>query len=75
MRNPIFHMQQPYVPDEHRKLLREAIRQLDGADIYLAAVSFMDLRDREGQAELRLLRGDLRHLRQRFVDRRDRGTE
>ena len=75
MRNPIFHLPEAPVPDEQRKLLREAIRQLDGADVHLAAISFMDLRDREGQAEVRLLRGDLQNLRRRFVDRRDQGTE
>jgi hypothetical protein len=75
MRNPIFHMPDPHVPDEHRKLLLEAVRQLDRADAYLAAVAFMDLHDREGQAELRLLRGDLQHLRRRFEDRRDQVIE
>jgi hypothetical protein len=35
----------------------------------------MDLHDREGQAEVRLLRRDLQHLRQRFVDRRDQVIE
>ena len=75
MRNPIFHLPEPLVPGEHRKPLREAIRQVDAADVHLAAISFMDLRDREGQAELRLLRGDLQNLRRRFVDRRDQGTE
>jgi hypothetical protein len=75
MRNPILQIPEPHVPDEARELLREAIRQLDRAEVYLAAVTFMDLHDREGQAEVRLLRRDLQHLRQRFVDRRDQVIE
>jgi len=46
--------------------LRAAIRQLDRAEIYLAAVAFMQLDDRASERAVRQLRADLdglkRHL-------------
>lgn len=48
-----------------------AIRQLERAEAYLAAVAFMDVQD-IGPLEVQELRSDLEHLRQRLVKRRDR---
>jgi hypothetical protein len=66
MRNAILQLPDKRTTNEQRQVLRAAIRQLDRAEIYLAAVSYMQLDDRAAQRALRQLRADVdglkRHL-------------
>ncbi len=66
MRNAILQMPAHRTSNEHRHVLRAAIRQLDRAEIYLAAVAYMHLDDRAAQRSIRQLRADVdglqRHL-------------
>jgi hypothetical protein len=66
MRNAILQMPAHRTSNEQRQVLRAAIRQLDRAEIYLAAVSYMQLDDRAAQRSIRQLRADVdglkRHL-------------
>jgi hypothetical protein len=66
MRNAILQLPDKRTTNEQRQVLRAAIRQLDRAEIYLAAVSYMQLDDRAAQRAVRQLRADIdglkRHL-------------
>jgi hypothetical protein len=66
MRNAILQLPAQRTTNEQRQVLRAAIRQLDRAEIYLAAVSYMQLDDRAAERALRQLRADVdglkRHL-------------
>jgi hypothetical protein len=66
MRNAILRMPDERTASEHRQVLRAAIRQLERADIYLAAVTYMDLGDPAADRALTKLRAELdglyRHL-------------
>jgi hypothetical protein len=59
MRNAIVQLPEQRTPGEHRQVLRSAIRQLERADIYLAAVTYMDLDDPATERALNQLRADL----------------
>ena len=56
---------------ERRQVLRAAVRQLDRAEIYLAAVTCMDLGDQAVDRTLSRLRADLDGLRRHLIARRD----
>jgi hypothetical protein len=71
MRNAIVKMPTQRSVGEHRQVLRAAVRQLDRAEIYLAAVSYMDLGDPAVDQAVRRLRADLDGLRRSLVERRD----
>ncbi len=66
MRNAILQMPAHRTSNVQRQVLRAAIRQLDRAEIYLAAVAYMHLDDRAAQRSIRQLRADVdglqRHL-------------
>lgn len=66
MRSAILQLPEKRTSNEQRQVLRAAIRQLDRAEIYLAAVSYMQLDDQAAQRSVRQLRADLdalkRHL-------------
>jgi hypothetical protein len=66
MRNAILQLPDKRTTNEQRQVLRAAILQLDRAEIYLAAVSYMQIDDRAAQRALRQLRADVdglkRHL-------------
>ena len=66
MRNAILQLPARRTSNEQRQVLRAAIRQLDRAEIYLAAVSYMQLDNRASEHAVRQLRADLdglkRHL-------------
>lgn len=47
---------------ERRQVLRAAIRQLERAEIYLDAVEYMNVDDREAERALGRLKADLRSL-------------
>jgi len=51
-------------------VLRTAVRQLERADQYLAAVAAMDLGEPVQQRALDRLRRDLEGLRRSFIERR-----
>ncbi|HXN92344.1 MAG TPA: hypothetical protein VN906_12775 [Candidatus Sulfotelmatobacter sp.] len=67
MRNAVVQMPEARTPNERRQVLRAASRQLERAEIYLAAVAFMELDDREAQRAVGRLRTDLESLR-RYLD-------
>jgi len=55
---------------ERRVVLRAAIRQLERAEIYLDAVEYMDLGDREAVRALAQLKADLRSLERYLTEAR-----
>jgi hypothetical protein len=70
MRSAVLQIPNARTANERRQVLRAAIRQLDRAEIYLAAVSYMELDDREAQRALNQLRADLKGLVQYLGERR-----
>jgi hypothetical protein len=56
--------------NEHRQVLRAALRQLDRADIYLAAIGYMDLGDPAVGRAVTRLRADLRGLHRHLAETR-----
>jgi hypothetical protein len=63
MRNAMVQLSAQRRPNEQRQVLRAAIRQLERADIYLAAVAYMDLDDDVADRSIRHLRAELDGLR------------
>jgi hypothetical protein len=63
MRNAIVQLPEHRTTSERRQVLRAAVRQLERADVYLAAVGYMDIDDRPAERALRQLRADLDALR------------
>jgi hypothetical protein len=72
MRNAIMQLPETRTAKERRTVLRAAIRQLDRAEIYLAAVAYMELDDREAKRALKQLRSDLEGLLRHLGESRDR---
>lgn len=70
MRNAVLQLPKSRNANEQRQVLRAAIRQLERADIYLAAVAYMDLDDREAERAINQLRTDLESLRRYVAERR-----
>ena len=62
MRSAILQMPARRSANEERRVLRAAIRQLDRAAIYVAAVAYMDLNDRAAQRAVAKIRADLQSL-------------
>jgi hypothetical protein len=56
--------------NESRQVLRVAVRQLERADLYLAAVASMDLGDRQAARALNEVRADLDALRRHLIELR-----
>jgi acyl-CoA reductase-like NAD-dependent aldehyde dehydrogenase len=75
MRSAILQLPEARTANERRKVLRTAIRQLERADLYLAAVAYMDLGDREAQRALNQVRGDLAKLGRYLGERRNLDTD
>ena len=71
MRNAILQLPEARTGNERRQVLRAAIRQLERADLYLAAVAYMELGDREAQRALNQLRTDLVSLERHLSERRN----
>ena len=63
MRNAILQVPETRTANERRQVFRAAIRQLDRAEIYLAAVAYMSLDDRGAQQAVSQLRTDVENLR------------
>jgi hypothetical protein len=75
MRNAILQLPDVRTANERRNVLRAAIRQLERAEIYLAAVAYMELDDRASQRAVQQLRSDVYSLRRHLGDERNRITE
>ncbi len=72
MRNAVLQLPDLRTQSEQRRVLRIAVRQLERADLYLAAVAGLDLGDQEARRALDRLRTDLESLRRYIVDERAR---
>ncbi len=75
MRSAILQLPAQRTSSERRKVLRAAIRQLDRAEIYMAAVTYMDIDDREVQRAIMRLRSDLESLKRYLAAMRAATTE
>jgi hypothetical protein len=63
MRTAILQLPSHRTEKERRQVLRAAIRQLDRAELYLAAVAYMEIDDRAAQREVGRLRSDIESLK------------
>jgi hypothetical protein len=70
MRSAVLQLPGARTANESRKVLRAAMRQLERAEIYLAAVAYMELDDREAERALNQLRADLQSLVRYLGERR-----
>jgi hypothetical protein len=71
MRNAILQLPESRTANDERKVLRAAIRQLERAELYLAAVAYMELDERDSQRALSQLRTDVENLRRHLGERRN----
>ena len=72
MRNAILKMPDHRSGVEQRAVLRTAIRQLERADVYVAAVAAMEIGDWAAQRSMLRLRDDLESVRRHLSDLRAR---
>ncbi len=70
MRSAILQLPSRRTPNERRQVLRAAIRQLDRAEIYLAAVAYMDIDDRAAQRAAGRLRSGVESLKRHLAELR-----
>jgi len=70
MRNAVLQMRELRTESERRRVLRIAVRQLERADLYLAAVSALELP--EAEAAIDALRDGVEDLRGHLIDVRAR---
>jgi hypothetical protein len=70
MRAAVLQLPGSRTANESRQVLRSAIRQLERADLYLAAVAAMDIGDRQAARALNQLRTDLDGVRRHLIDLR-----
>ena len=70
MRNAIVRLPEQGSAVQQLTVLRTAVRQLERADMYLAAVAAMDFREPELQHAVDRLRRDLEGLRRSFIELR-----
>ena len=70
MRSALLQLPTARTANERRNVLRAAIRQLERADLYLAAVVAMELDDGQARRTADRLRRDLEWLRRHLVDLR-----
>jgi hypothetical protein len=70
MRSAILQLPSRRNSNERRQVLRAAIRQLDRAEIYLAAVAYMEIDDRAAQRSVGRLRADLESLKRHLAELR-----
>jgi hypothetical protein len=74
MRNAILQLPETRTSKEQRQVIRAAIRQLERADIYLSAITYMQLDDREAQRAVNQVRTNVEGLR-RYLDERRNQVE
>jgi len=70
VRNAILQLPDSRTAGERRQVLRAAIRQLERAEIYLAAVAYMELDDREAERTVNRVRFEVDGLRQYLAAQR-----
>jgi len=70
MRSAILRLPDQRTANDWRQVMRAAIRQLERADVYLAAVGYMDLGDPAFQRGLARLRSDLAGLQRHLHEKR-----
>jgi hypothetical protein len=70
MRNAIVQLPEQRTVNEQRQVLRAAIRQLERAEIYVAAVDYMDLGDPDVNRALQKIRAELVGLRRHLGEQR-----
>jgi len=70
MRNAVLQNQELRTESEQRRVLRIAVRQLERADLYLAAVCALELP--EAEAAIDAVRDDVEELRRHLIDARAR---
>jgi hypothetical protein len=70
MRSAILQLPSRRNSNERRQVLRAAIRQLDRAEIYLAAVAYMDVDDHAAHRTVGRLRADLESLKWHLAELR-----
>jgi hypothetical protein len=75
MRNAILQLPETRTANERRQVLRAAMRQLDRAEIYVAAVAYMGLDDRGAAQSVNQLRTDIESLRRHLGELRNRVSE
>ncbi len=75
MRNAVLQLPDQRSNAEQRKVLRIAVRQLERADLYLGAVSALELADADAELAIDELREDVESLRRHLVDVRARLVE
>ncbi len=75
MRSAIVQLPDQRTVRERRQVLRAAIRQLERADIYIAAVAYMDLGDPATERHIARLRAELDGLRRHIADERSQIRE
>ena len=75
MRNAIVQLPAQRTTGEQRLVLRAAIRQVERAETYMAAVAHMDLDDRAAERVVRQLRADLDALRRHLGEQRARAGD
>jgi gamma-glutamyl phosphate reductase len=68
MRNAVVQLPGSRSANEQRQVLRAAVRQLERAELYLAAVAAMELDDRAANRALAQLRRDVDALRHHLID-------
>jgi len=70
MRSAILQLPDARTASERKQVLRAAIRQLERAEIYLAAVAYMELDDRDVQRTVNRLRSEVDALRSHLANER-----
>jgi hypothetical protein len=70
MQNAVLQLPKARNVSEQRQVLLAAIRQLERADLYFAAVAYMEFDDREAERALNQLRADLESLQRYLAERR-----
>jgi len=70
MRNAIVQLPDNRTAGERRQVLGAAMRQLERAEIYLAAVAYMELDDGEAQRAVGKLRTDVESLLRYLAEQR-----
>lgn len=75
MRSAVLQLPAKRTQNERRQTIRAAIRQLDRADLYLAAVAYMELDDTDAQCALRKTRAEIQALRRHLASARSATRE
>ncbi len=70
MRSAVLQLPRSRSAGERRQVLRAAIRQLERAEIYLAAVAYMEIDEREVERTINRLRTDVESLRRYLAELR-----